>query len=146
MDTLETLLARLARKAGARWWAGARPDVPGDQVARVVAGRLSYPTPPSDPFAHNGMVRLTWAQAAHVLAVAATTSLAYGEPRPHPRDTAQAAEALRALAGDATFFSNGWWDPGTSWSWTPLTGATFDCGLIGYDSSHAFIFWVEEED
>jgi hypothetical protein len=50
------------------------------------------------------------------------------------------------LADDAAFFGNGLWDRTALSSWTPLTAATFDCGLIGYDAEQAFIFWVEEED
>ena len=47
---------------------------------------------------------------------------------------------------DAAFYSNGMWDPELPMSWSPMTSATFDCGLIGHDSENAFIFWVEEED
>jgi hypothetical protein len=146
MESLERLLRRCAKRAGARWWAGKTPEVREGQIAKAVAGQLSYPTSPGDIFAENGMVHLTRAQAAHVLAVAATTSLAYGEPRPRQSYITEAADALRDLASDARYLSNGLWDPATALEWTPLTSATFDCGLIGYDPANAFIFWVEEED
>jgi len=50
------------------------------------------------------------------------------------------------LAADAVFLGNGSWQPGGSMTWTPMSEATFDCGVIGYDAGSAFIFWVEEED
>lgn len=46
----------------------------------------------------------------------------------------------------AIFLSNGLWGLESQCSWHPLTSATFDCGVIGYDANNAFIFWVEEED
>ncbi len=58
----------------------------------------------------------------------------------------EAKSALNDLHEDATFLSNGHWQEGGSRSWNPLTTATFDCGLIGFDGEHAFIFWIEEED
>lgn len=58
----------------------------------------------------------------------------------------EAANALNDIDGDATFLSNGMWEKGGSQSWNPLTTATFDCGLIGFDGERAFIFWAEEED
>ena len=55
-------------------------------------------------------------------------------------------EALAELGARATFLANGRWDDAPSPSWMPLTGATFECGVIGLGDEHAFIFWVEEED
>ncbi len=92
------------------------------------------------------MVVLDRTAAAHVLAVAGTTSLAYGKPSPSAGHVRDAKEALADLADDATFLSNGHWKEGDSIGWNPLTSATFDCGLIGFDCDNAFIFWVEEED
>lgn len=99
-----------------------------------------------DPFAADGMVALDRAGAAHVLGVAGTTSLAYGRATPSVGFVRDAQAALAELAGDATFLSNGHWAEGDSIGWTPLTSATFDCGVIGFDHDNAFIFWVEEED
>ncbi|MDH6269107.1 hypothetical protein M2360_004533 [Rhizobium sp. SG_E_25_P2] len=112
----------------------------------MIAAKVGYPTSLDDPFATGGMVRLNRRQAAHVLAVAASTSLAYDRPCPARSEVDAAAEAIGELADDAAFFGNGLWDPAALSSWTPLTAATFDCGLIGYDAEQAFIFWVEEED
>lgn len=144
MEALERLLRRFAGRSHARWWIGERPDVRESRIARAIAATIAYPTAKADPFAA-GLVRLDRRQAAHVLAVAGTTSLAYGEGSPRRSDVKDSALALDALREDAVFLGNGLWD-GPSRSWNPLTSATFDAGLIGYDSRHAFIFWVEEED
>jgi hypothetical protein len=85
-------------------------------------------------------------EAAHVLAVAATTRLAYGISSPRPSAVRDASEALQDLGNEAVFMSNGKWSMSESPSWTPLTSAIIDCGVIGYDAESAFIFWVEEED
>jgi hypothetical protein len=84
-------------------------------------------------------------QAAHVLAVAGTTGLAYGRPVLREERRKEAAEALRDLGDTASFVSNGYWSSGSR-GWWPLSSSTFDCGLIGFDDRNAFIFWAEEED
>lgn len=91
------------------------------------------------------MIILDWAGAAHALAVAGTTSLAYGKWSPPSGAVKVAKDALKDLSGNASFISNGRWNIAEAW-WNPITSATFDCGLIGFDKQNAFIFWVEEED
>ena len=146
MQTLETLLRSYADGADARWWIGRRPDVRESQLARAIAGLVGYPTARMDPFENNGIIRLDRAQAAHVLAVAGTTSLAYDPPLPSEARLAEARAALKDLAGTATFLGNGHWNAASPLGYSPISSATFDCGVIGYDVEHAFIFWVEEED
>ena len=145
MEKLESLLKNYARGKWARWWLGERPDGRDSHMARIIAGKVDYPTAAEDPFANNGIVVLDRMQAAHVLAVAGTTGLAYGRPVLREARRKEAAEALRDLGEGASFFSNGLWRDGHR-SWWPLSSATFDCGVIGYDDRNAFIFWVEEED
>ena len=146
MDQLKLLLMRFARARNARWWAGNRPAVPDGQIERTLAVHIGYPTSLPDPLSNGGMVSLDRGQAAHVLAVAATTSLAYGNADPSNAQVAESYEALGDLHADATFRSNGLWAPDGPRSWNALTDATFDCGVMGWDSENAFIFWVEEED
>jgi hypothetical protein len=146
MHNLEKLLKRFAKQRNARWWVGDRPDRREGEMGRMIATQVAYPTSTTDPFADGGMVRLTKEQAAHVLAVAGTTSLAYGKPLPPEGQFKDAWDALNDLIGDVTFLSNGLWDARASLSWNPLTSASVDCGVIGYDTKNAFIFWVEEED
>lgn len=81
-----------------------------------------------------------------MLAVAGTTSLAYGRASPRLAALKDVTEALADLAEDTTFLGHGRWEDAPSLSWTSLTTATFECGLIGFDDERAFIFWVEEED
>ncbi|WP_375383552.1 hypothetical protein [uncultured Sphingomonas sp.] len=123
-----------------------RPEVRERQVARAIAANVGLPTSAGDPFADDKLVHLNRTKAAHVLAVAGTTSLTYGRASPRRAALKGAKEALADYAEDATFFGNGRWEDAPSLSWTPLTTATFECGLIGFDDERAFIFWVEEED
>jgi hypothetical protein len=146
MQTLEQLLRTFAKRTNARWWVGKRPEVREGQLAKAIAGLVGLPTSADDPFASGGMVRLNKADAAHVLAVAGATSLAHEACSPRKGQVEEAKRALDDFAPDAAFFSNGEWKEGPSRSWYPLTRATFDCGVIGFDRDHAFIFWVEEED
>ena len=146
MQTLESLLQAFAKRTHARWWIGKRPDVREGQLAKTIAGKVGYPTAQIDPFAIGGMAPLNWQQAAHVLAVAGATSLVYGGCLPPEGRAKDAAMALKDLMGNAKFFGNGFWEIGGPSQWIPLSSATFDCGIIGYDSENAFIFWVEEED
>ena len=146
MDELEKLLTRLARRKYARWWVGERPDGRDGQMGRIIAKLIDYPTSTTGHFEKNGLVRLDLNQAAHVLAVAGTTSLVHSKFSPSKGRFNEAKEALKGLKADAVFLSNGTWRPGASNVWNPLSSATFDCGVIGYDAASAFIFWVEEED
>ncbi len=146
MHTLEALLSRLARRSHARWWIGERPDVREGQLAKFIAGQVGLPTSRENPFGGDRMVSLDRAGAAHVLAVAGTTSLAHGRPSPAAGWIRDAKAALADFADDAIFLSNGHWKEGDAIGWSPLTSATFDCGVIGFDNDNAFIFWVEEED
>ena len=146
MQALEALLRRFAKRANSRWWVGDRPDVRETHMAKAIAERVAYPTAKSDSFTSGGMIRLSRVQVAHVLAVAGTTSLAYGNASPSKGKVKEAEQALKNLSDDAIFLGNGLWEASAPASWTPLTSATFDCGVIGYDAENAFIFWVEEED
>lgn len=146
MQTLESALRSFDKKANAHWWTGERPNVRDGQIAKAIAGQIGLPTAATDPFDNGGMVRLDRPQAAHVLAVAGATSLAYGQPVPPSGALKEAKKALDDLNDNAVFYSNGHWDEGSPLGWSPGTAATFDCGVIGFDDKHAFIFWVEEAD
>lgn len=146
VQSLENLFTSFDRQADGRWWIGARPDGPSADLPKIIAGKLGYPTARDDPFVHDRLLTLSWTQAVRVLAVAGTVSLAYGPWRPRNEELDQAKAALKDMSYDAAFLSNGLWDGGEFMGWTPLTSATFDCGLIGFDAENAFIFWVEEED
>lgn len=114
-------------------------------MSRIIAAKLGYPTAWRDPFENGGLIDLSWAQAAYVLAVAGTVGFAYEPWVPGEGALQDARKALKDMRHDAVFLSNGLWDENAC-QWNPLTSATFDCGLIGFDAQNAFIFWVEEED
>ena len=143
MQALEDLFRSYGRRRPARWWIGETPDERQGRLPRAIASRIGYPTAAEDPLAGDGLVRLNDRQAAHVLAVAGTVSLAHGFGAPKPGRLKEALQALSQLGDDRSFFGNGLWETP---SWTPMSSATIDCGLIGFDSQWAFIFWVEEED
>lgn len=126
---------------------GPRPAGDGIDVAPRIAAKLGYPSASENPFSDpDGLFRLTWREAAHVIAVAGTTSLAYGSNDPDQYWIDEAARALRWLGHDAIFLGNGFSNGAMAAGWNPLTCATFDSGVIGYDARTAFIFWVEDED
>ena len=145
MQRLTALLDRYARRPAARRWIGPRPDVRDGRMAAAIAAQVGLPSV-TGLVVVDALMSLTRAQAAHVLAVAGTTSLAYGRADPRRGALAEAAEALAELGPTAVFLANGRWQEGPSLSWMPLTDATFECGVIGWDDQHAFVFWVEEED
>lgn len=146
MQDLEALLKTFGRRRGARWWIGAKPDVREGKVAKAIAAQIQLPAASCDPAAMSHLVTLSRSDAAWVLAIAGTTSLAYGPWRPRVSALQRAREALSSLGEDAVFLGNGDWKEGSAFGWTRLTDATFDCGLIAFDANLAFIFWVEEED
>jgi hypothetical protein len=146
VQALESLLRTFGRRGSARWWLGKAPQGRKGQLPRLIAAKVGYPTAAEDPFEGHGLIRLNDGQAAHVLAVAGTVGLAYRFRAPRPTWLNEAKQALRDLGEDHSFFSNGLWEADGARSFTSLTSATFDCGLIGFDAEYAFIFWTEDED
>ena len=146
MPMFQHPLMKLAELSGALSWIGPRPDTDETELARAIANQIGYPTARVDPFREGELVRLDFSQAVHVLAVASTLSLAYDAPHPSSNAIGQAACALDQFRTNAVFLSNGFWKQDKPLEWSPMTDATFDCGVLGYDARQAFIFWVEEED
>lgn len=146
MHSLEALLSKFARRTNARSWTGTRPEVREGRLLLAILGQVGLPTSAGDVSASDALVRLSRAEAAHVLAVAGTTSLAYGRASPRSGAVEEAGQALASFKENAMFFGNGRWEDAPSAGWMPLTTATFECGVLGYDDAYAFVFWVEEED
>lgn len=147
MHNLRELLKRMGQRRAARWWIGARPEVRDGQLLKSITAKVGYPTSADDPFTPGGLKKIGLQDASFTLAMAATRSLAHGSKKPSVSSIREVRDALLELGGNATFFGNGTWqsDDGSA-QWTPLSNATFDCGVLGYDTAIAFIFWVEEED
>lgn len=57
-----------------------------------------------------------------------------------------ATQFLELFAAEARYFTNGEFDKTGLRMWSGLTKATFDSGIIGLDSRHLGILWVQDED
>ena len=154
MSMLESLLQSYAahsekpsRWRPVHWWMGKRPVAEDDkQTAYAIAQYADLPSTEIYPFTESTLNSVSRAEAAHVLALAGSASLAYGARYLSDEAIETAEKALADLAEDAVFFSNGNWWQSDSCSWTPLTDSTLDAGVIGFDDQNAFVFWVEDED
>jgi hypothetical protein len=149
MENLEQVLKRYGKRPGSRYWIGKRPDVRDNQLVPEILLQIGYPTS-QQRFDVDQLLKPDWQSAAKILSFAATRSLAHGWERGISEGAVtDALTALRDLDGTAVFRANGAWG---AWndhdlkSWIPVSNATFDAGLLGYDQTSAFIFWVEEED
>ncbi len=101
-----------------------------------------------------GLLPMTWRevsqlQALQILHRILSTDLAYGQPQ----ISGSAADAFIAqfmshFNAPCRFFTNGNWHnaPNSGQSWFPLTGATFDTGVIVVCASAAGILWASDED
>lgn len=145
MRKLEALCRRFGSQSDARWWVGERPPGDPSHIPPAIARKVGLPTSALDDVA-GALTPLSRRDAGRIFAVAGTTSLAYDQPTPGANALDAARDALDDLGDDAAFLSNGPWRPDAPTGWNPLTLATFDCGLIGFDRRSAFIFWVEDED
>lgn len=158
MDWTDELRARLrsARGVGV---------VHVDSVARADLGpgrELREPIRVADALAKAlGLRRLgaAWrtisrVEARDALAAVLARDMAYESECMSP---SAAAEFVEEFFGrfdtDAAFLTNGEFPPATpekadGWrgSWTPLTDATFDTGVVAVDSARAGLLWVEDED
>ena len=146
MNDLEKLLKQYGKRWGSRWWIGERPVGRENQIARIIAKRVGYPsTSIPNPFDKGGLVPLDAKQAGYALALAGTCRLADQFHTPSSVRVEEAQGVLQNLEASATFLSNQNWGLKISGRKTFLTNASFECGVIGFDSKSAFIFWVEEE-
>lgn len=161
MDRLKSTLERFGkprRGPSARWWTGPTPEARKAQLPYVIAAQLGYETPEVSTRSQDelqkprgALKRIDRPTAALTLAFAAGNSIAGGGGRTPPRPglAKLADEALRDLAADAEFYSNGRWPDywtSPSFSFSGISQSTFDAGVVGFDRINAFIFWIEEED
>ncbi len=136
------------RRSSVQSWMGSRPPVRKTALLPEIAAQIGYPSAAINPFEGEGLPKITRDRAATLIAFTATRSLAYqGFTPPKQGVVKEARAALADLGQDAVFYTNGDWLLHSSHaSFTSLSSATFDCGVIGYDSEMAFIFWAEDED
>jgi hypothetical protein len=145
MIALSALLRRFGRRPGSRHWVGPRPTT--TPVALRISEKVGYPT--SGTFDPSSLIEIDRKKAAELLALFSRVSLAYG---PFPYSVREglremSSEALKDLKAGSRFYTNGVGLGGAaSRAWSPLSNATFEGGVIGFDSENAFIYWIEEED
>lgn len=92
--------------------------------------------------------------AARIIELILRRDLAYGGPLLKP-ETAQAAARtfFDLFAPPSLFLTNSHFDSEgdpaillSQRSWTPITDATFDTGIIAVNTGRVGIFWAEDED
>ena len=127
-------------------WIGDTPTCQETETVAAIASRIGFPTSKHDPEVLDRLCPLSCKEAASVLARAGTTSLAFDRGRPAAPAVQRCKRALAPLNQDPSFYTNGSWEDDAGLWWNPLTSATFDCGVIGWDKQTAFVFCVEEED
>jgi hypothetical protein len=100
-------------------------------------------------------VSLPQGKAAQLVRAVLARDLAYDGEVMESTDAANLASGFITHVGDAAeFFTNGSWCDApvvTSTvtrgaSWEPLSGATFDAGVVGVGDDRAAMLWVEDED
>lgn len=145
---LQLFIKKVAKLSGGTSWYGDVPSVRQGQIAAEVASKLGYPT--SDFPIGEILQEVSLEEAAKVMAYIANGSLAYASRQSgRPSVITSAIAALHEMKTGARFFTNGdWGNPRfeNSKGWTPLSTATFDAGVLGFDSEMAFIVWTEDED
>jgi len=74
--------------------------------------------------------------------------LAYQHPMMEQKTACFIAEGFISLFShfSATFCTNGSVDERGLLSWSPITDASFDHGIVAFDEKHIGIIWVEDED
>ena len=118
-------------------------------VVRAVAARLLETADYGPP---GGGPPITREQGQGLVAAILATDLAYRSPML----TSEAAEGLaarffRRFSADAVFLTNGTLGlaharGSGSGGWVPVSGATFDTGVVAVDRRRVGLVWVEDED
>jgi hypothetical protein len=153
-ESIEALCARLASPKHwpfGRGWYGDITDIRLRQRPLAMTKKLGY-EPPYDFKFHEVSLQT----ASGVLAYLCREGLAYGRRQYRQRDAKEFERMLIAELGPyAQFWTScdashiveeGQEVPSTGMSWTPLSDKTFEFGVIGYNQTKGFVFWVECED
>jgi hypothetical protein len=147
-EAVTEMLVAVARErggyAGFRSWFGETPRA-GDG-AYAIARMAGYAIAPST----GGLLELTRDEALTALGFFAVDSMVMSTHRDLSASLRQVIEAgLARLGPEARFYSNGRWGQSSesgSFGWHPLSEATFDGGVLGFNAEVVFILWCEEED
>ena len=142
---------RNKRQSAVSCWLGDIGAVgPSERVVEI-ARRAGY-----SPQSVEDFFQISRRTAARVLAYVQKESLAYGERRYREGLAREMDAMLGELGPDAQFWSNSRhsdfeahtpaFTPDNAWMWIGLTDSTFDTGIIAFNETTGFIFWIEEED
>ena len=146
MNDLERHFATMSQEKIARWWVGDRPSCRDEELIQAILTQVGLPLSDHDSDVTDSLRPLSFSDAAYVLALAGTTSLVWDRRGPTAESVRKCKHVLAPFNQSPKFLTNGNWAEGSNRSWNPLTKATFDCGVIGWDRKSAFVFCVEEED
>lgn len=141
---------------GFRSWVGVQPYADAGFEPHAIVRKIGY----AADFGDNEFVPLNATDACAVANFVARGDMVGAGVRPiSPEAAASIDQAVAALGPDARFFSNALWHQAwlamkpaqdgwsaTTFGWRPLSKATFDGGLIGFNNICGFVFWVEQED
>lgn len=95
------------------------------------------------------LLKVNAARAERLLALLLSRRFVSGAEAISISRAQQLAAAFVADVGGelAAFYTNGPWDlEAASHSWTPLTNAVFDGGIVACGPSSAACLWIEEDD
>jgi hypothetical protein len=152
--SIEALCARLTspkHRPFGRGWCGDISDIRLRQRPFAMTRKLGYEPP--DDFKFHGVSAQT---ASQVLAYLCREGRAYGRWQYRKRDAKEFEHMLVAELGQyAQFWTScnasyiveeGQIGPTVGASCFPISDSTFELGVIGYNQTKGFVFWVECED
>jgi hypothetical protein len=153
-DSIEAMCARLASPKHwphGRGWYGNITDVRLRQRPFAMAKKLGYEPPDDFKF-----YEVSTQTASQVLAYLCREDLAYGRWQYRKREAKKFEQMLVAELGEyAQFWTScdpnhiveeGQELPTAGNSFFPLSGSTYEFGVIGYNQTKGFVFWVECDD
>ncbi|MEM5516499.1 hypothetical protein WNY37_06030 [Henriciella sp. AS95] len=152
MTKLADFAARWADAGdGFRCWLGDVSDIPGSSRVTAIARQAGYA-----PHSDKDFFQIDRRTAARVMAYLQEQSLAHGDRRFTETRASEMLGMLTELGPSAQFWSNSrhsdfeddtpTFTPDNAWMWIGLSDVCFDTGVIAFNDTTGFIFWVEEDD
>lgn len=151
MERLTAFAKKWSGKGPVGCWLGDIGNLQASKRVTFIAHKAGYA-----PVSEADFFKISRRTAARVLAYVQKESLAYGQRRYREGLARNMFGMLGELGPDAQFWSNSHhsdfepaspaFTPDNAWMWIGITNATFDTGVIAFNDTTGFIFWVEEED
>lgn len=102
---------------------------------------------PDEGYENTALIRITAEVARSVIEGLLTKDLAYGSDILPAEDANFLATTFLSYFPGGTFYTNGELAlPGQVATWTSMTDATFDAGVLAMTNDNAGLLWVEDED